>query len=108
MRASDDLESKWGIVCPSCFAEMAEAHGTVPTVWEFRPEAKQSDPSVAWERLLREVIDQFDYWAGEPRPAIGGGTVRLHRFSEVQPDMERVLDKAREALSKEGDTDANE
>lgn len=32
-------DKEWGIVCPSCFAELAEADGCIPTSWKFEPEA---------------------------------------------------------------------
>lgn len=49
---------------------------------------------------LERLLDEFDYWTSEPRPAIDGGTVRLHKFGEVQPEMERKYEQARAALAR--------
>ena len=57
-------------------------------------------------RVLAKVVTEFDYWVSNPRPAIDGGTVRLHNFSEVQQPMERVLDAARALLSEGHDAEA--
>ncbi len=45
----------------------------------------------SYREALRDVLAEFDYWVSAPRPAVGGGTVRIHKFSEVQPSMEKVL-----------------
>ena len=52
----------------------------------------------SYREALRDVLAEFDYWVSEPRPAIDGGTVRIHNFGEVQPSMERALDAARRLL----------
>lgn len=48
---------------------------------------------------LTTVINEFNYWAGPMRPAVDGGEVRVHRFTEVQPEMERVMANALRVLS---------
>lgn len=38
MRGPDDLESRWGIVCPRCFAELAESKGIgTRASWRWEP-----------------------------------------------------------------------
>jgi len=46
----------------------------------------------------QNVLNEFDYWTSPARPAADGGTVRIHKFSEVQPSMERALDRLRALL----------
>jgi len=46
----------------------------------------------------QNVLNEFDYWTSPARPAADGGTVRIHKFNEVQPSMERALDRLRALL----------
>lgn len=106
----DDIE-EWAR--DAILAIEAEARAAADAYWsQFDPHALLTarDTLLAQNEALRaalvEVVWQADYWAGPPRPATDGGTVRLHRFSEIQPDMERALDNARALLAQSPDTSA--
>jgi len=66
------------------------------------PTRKLADEGLAGHGLTllaaQNVLNEFDYWTSPARPAADGGTVRIHKFNEVQPSMERALDRLRALL----------